>query len=340
MGGGPTCWVLDHPAHLQLFQSFIQDGSPVDIIIATNRFEVDSMLSSQNCPLPERHIVRVSRPVGSKIIPIQREIRAFKRLRKVTSILKRRRLTGKPIEKIISKGAPLELRAAKKAKIDRRIYLTDTEVNHLAHRHALSAATEVILSANWREHLDGGFYAACREQGIKVHQLEGELPHVYLKQPETLRYPKEENVPRIFYRALLGGGIHDKQELVSASPLIPDLGMEVISMTENESITDPWGLPRKLSQFDGVLSESVTIAHEAICQGIPTLLVSKAQRGFLDAYLGSGLLFRIDSTVKGPTLNQEVAAWREAVQMRRRGGGIAVGWSNCWSELNRIINSS
>ena len=207
------------------------------------------MLSSQNCPLPERHIVRVSRPVGSKIIPIQREIRAFKRLRKVTSILKRRRLTGKPIEKIISKGAPLELRAAKKAKIDRRIYLTDTEVNHLAHRHALSAATEVILSANWREHLDGGFYAACREQGIKVHQLEGELPHVYLKQPETLRYPKEENVPRIFYRALLGGGIHDKQELVSASPLILDLGMEVISMTENESITDPWDLPRKVPRI-------------------------------------------------------------------------------------------
>tara|TARA_B100001750_G_C15492420_1_gene592094 strand:+ start:693 stop:1469 length:777 start_codon:yes stop_codon:yes gene_type:complete len=258
----------------------------------------------------------------------------------VTSILKRRRLTGKPIEKIICKGAPLELRAAKKAKIERRIYLTDTEVNHLAHRHALSAATEVILSANWREHLDGGFHAACKEQGIKIHQLEGELPHTYLTQPETSRLPIEEGVPSIFFRSLLGGGIHDKQELVSASPLIPNLGMEVVSMAENQPITDPWGLPRHVSEFDGVLSESVTIAHEAVCQGIPTLLVSKAQRGFLDAYLGTGLLFRIDSTVKGPTLNHEVAAWREAVQMKRRGGGIAVGWSNCRSELNRIINSS
>ena len=338
MGSGPTCWVLDHPAHLQLFQSFIQEGSPVDIIVATKRDEIDSMLSHPNNPLPQRHIIRVPRPVGRKILPIQREIRAFKRLRAVTSILKRRRLTGKPIEKIVCKGAPLELLAAKKAKVERRIYLTDTEVNHLAHRHALSAATEVILSANWREHLDGGFHAACKEQGLKVHQLEGELPHTYLTQLSTSRMAKEEGVPTIFHRALLGGGIHDKEELVPAAPLIPDLGMEVVTMTENQPINDPWGLPRYVSEFDGVLSESVTLAHEAVCQGIPTLLVSKAQRGFLDGYLGSSLLFRIDSTVKGPALNHEVAAWREAVQMCRRGGGIAVGWSNCDNELRRIID--
>jgi len=206
MGSGPTCWVLDHPAHLQLFQSFIQEGSPVDIIVATKRDEIDSMLSHPNNPLPQRHIIRVPRPVGRKILPIQREIRAFKRLRAVTSILKRRRLTGKPIEKIVCKGAPLELRAAKKAKVERRIYLTDTEVNNLAHRHALSAATEVILSANWREHLDGGFHAACKEQGLKVHQLEGELPHTYLTQLSTSRMAKEEGVPTIFHRALLVGG--------------------------------------------------------------------------------------------------------------------------------------
>ncbi len=338
MGGGPTCWVLDHPAHLQLFQSFIQEGSPVDIIVATKRSEIDMMISHPNNPLPQRHLVRVNRPVGRKIFPIQREMRAFKRLRTVKAILKRRHLTGKPIEKIVCKGASLELLAAKKAKIERRIYLTDTEVNHLAHRHALSSATEVILSANWREHLDGGFLAACKQQGIIVHQLEGELPHVYLTQPSASRKAKEDGVPTIFHRALLGGGIHDKDELVSASPLISDLGMEVVTMTEDQPVNDPWGLPRYISEFDGVLSESVTLAHEAVCQGIPTLLVSKAQRGFLDAHLGSSLLFRIDSTIKGPALNHEVAAWREAVQMRRRGSDAAVGWSNCDAELRRILS--
>ncbi|MBS71836.1 MAG: hypothetical protein CMO20_02635 [Thermoplasmata archaeon] len=338
MGAGPTCWVLDHPAHLQLFNSFIENGSPVDIIVVTKRDEIDAMISSTNNPLPSRHLLRVPRPVGRKIIPLQREFRAFRRLRKVTSVLKRRNITGKPIEKIITKGAPIELLAAKKAKIARRIYLTDTEVNHLAHRHALSSATEVILSANWREHLDGGFLAACKQQGIIVHQLEGELPHVYLTQPSASRKAKEEGIPTIFHRALLGGGIHDKDELVSATPMISDLGMDVLTTTEGQPSNDPWGLPRHITEYDGVLSESVTLAHEAVCQGIPTLLVSKAQRGFLDPYLGSGLLFRLDSTTKGPSLTQEVSAWREAVQMRRRGSDIAVGWSNCSEELSRILS--
>lgn len=347
MRGGPTCWVLDHPAHAQLFAPFIQNGTPVDIIVATKRKEVEAMLACQSSPLPKRHILSVQRPVGRRVLPIQREVRALRRILAVSSLLKRRNITGKPIEKIVVKGAALELRAAKRAKIPRRIYLTDTEVNHTAHRIALSAATEVILTPNWRDDLDGGFHAACKERGLKVHILEGELPHSYLTQggsPGSLTRGEEVaslgtggGVPRIIHRALVGGGIHDRGERVSAAPLIPDLGMKVTTVAENHPIHDPWGLVAAISEFDGALSESVTLAHEAVLLGVPTLLVSKAKRGFLDAHLGGGLLFRIDSTQKGVALNNEVAAWREAVQERRRSGGVALGWSAVHQELSRII---
>jgi hypothetical protein len=295
------------------------------------------MIDSEFSPLPTRQLLRVQRPVGRRILPIQREFRALRRLRAVTSILKRRNLTGKPIEKIVVKGAALELRAAKKAKIRRRIYLTDTEVNHIAHRLALSSATEVIVPASWRQDLDDGFLENCADRGITVHQLEGELPHTYLTQPGMMRPAKKAGVPSIFHRALAGGGVHDKGELVGASPLISDLGMGVTTVKEGQKIDNPWGLPNSLSGYDGVLSESVTLAHEAVCLGVPTLLVSKAQRGFLDPHLGGGLLFRIDSTVSGPALNNEVSAWREAVQMRSRGDGLAVGWSDCENELKQIF---
>jgi hypothetical protein len=263
----------------------------------------------------------------------------LRRIRAVSSLLKRRNLTGKPIGKVVVKGAALELNAAKKANIPRRIYITDTEVNHLAHGIALSSATEVIITPNWRQDLDGGFIDDCNSNGIKVHKLTGELPHVYLSQPSTIRDVQEGVVPRILHRSLKGGGVHDKGELVSAEPLIPDLGMDVTIVAENQPINDPWGLPQTISEYHGVLSESVTLAHEAVSLGVPTLLVSKAQRGFLDQHLGGGLLFRIDSTVKGPVLNNEVAAWREAVQMRRRGDGLAVGWSDCYNELKQILSN-
>jgi hypothetical protein len=112
--------------------------------------------------------------------------------------------------------------------------------------------------------------------------------------------------------------------------------MKVTTVAENKPINDPWGLPSLLPDFDGVLSESVTVAHEAVCQGVPTLLVSKAQRGFLDPFLGGGLLFQIESTVKGPALNNEVAAWREAVVARMQGGAAAVVWSDAKNRLNSL----
>jgi hypothetical protein len=231
----------------------------------------------------------------------------------------------------------LELRAAKRARVRERWYITDTEVHHLAHRLALSAATDVVVPADWREDLDGGFLAACKERGTRVHLLDGHLPHAYLQPPHSRVVGSgETGAPRVLHRALVGGGGHDKGELVSAINLIPDLGMKVKTVLENQPINDPWGLPSLLPDFDGVLSESVTVAHEAVCQGVPTLLVSKAQRGFLDPFLGGGLLFQIESTVKGPALNNEVAAWREAVVARMQGGAMPVAWSDVRNQLESL----
>ena len=42
-----------------------------------------------------------------------------------------------------------------------------------------------------------------------------------------------------------------------------------------------WELPVQATLFDGVLTGSTTLAAEAAVQGVPTLLISKAKRGFL-----------------------------------------------------------
>ena len=51
-----------------------------------------------------------------------------------------------------------------------------------------------------------------------------------------------------------------------------------------------------ISMQDGVISQSVTVASEAVLMGVPTLLVSNAERGFLDRLESEGYpLFRLRS---------------------------------------------
>ena len=59
-------------------------------------------------------------------------------------------------------------------------------------------------------------------------------------------------------------------------------GFEVISVDEDSEIASPWELDKLIAASDGVITQSVTLASEACLLGIPTLLISKAQRGFLD----------------------------------------------------------
>ena len=100
-----------------------------DVIIACDRAEVRSMIEYCDGHLPRRKTVWVPRPIGKG-----KWKKAWKRSRTSKKALKN-------VSKVVSVGAPLELRVApRKAK---KIYITDTEVNHLAHR--LATPTDVII---------------------------------------------------------------------------------------------------------------------------------------------------------------------------------------------------
>ena len=336
MATSTTCWVLDHPAHCQLFHPLIKMGSPLDMFVVTSRPVVEQMVA-EAAGITGSQCVSVQRPAGRRFLPLQRELFAWRRLRKVKAKLARRKRIGHPLNQVVSKGAPLELMAAKKAGVGRRVYLTDTEVNHVAHRLALGAATEVIVPSTWREHLDGGFLAGCQETGIPVTIIRGELPHVYLKQPHSRGAIESNQIPRVLHRTLRGGGIHDANEIVESRSVIADLGVEVTRLDEGQPASEVWRFPDMLGDYDGVVSESVTVAHEAVCLGVPTLLVSKAQRGFLDPHVGGGTLFQIESTVQGHAFDQTISAWRDAMMARKRGEHPSVGWSEAGVELRRLL---
>jgi hypothetical protein len=283
-----TCWVIDHPAHARLLAEVMRSGSTADLIVATERPEVRSMLANGDGRLPRRQTLWVQRPVGEG-----RYRKALHRLRSVQRFLKQAGRDGQgPVERVVVVGASLELMAAKprwwrRSSVVERWYISDTEVNHVAHRLAVKSATDAVLPTHWREDLDGGFLAAFRG---RVHRLDGLHGHVHLA---PLRRPsKVSSPPRIVVRRLKGGGVHDGDELIP----LPDDALDGVSITvldENEVKGDPWRLDRELAAHDGVITQSVTLASEAVLLGTPTLLISKAKRGFLDRLEAEGApLFR------------------------------------------------
>ena len=58
-------------------------------------------------------------------------------------------------------------------------------------------------------------------------------------------------------------------------------GLEITRADENSYQGDAWLLDRELAKHDGVITQSVTLASEAALLGTPTLLITKAERGFL-----------------------------------------------------------
>lgn len=283
-----TCWVIDHPAHARLLAEVMRSGSTADLIVATERPEVRSMLAHGDGRLPRRQTRWVQRPVGEG-----RYRKALHRLRSVQRFLKQADRDGQgPVERVVAVGASLELMAAKprwwrRSWVRERWYISDTEVNHVAHRLALKSATDAVLPTHWREELDGGFLEAFNG---RVHKLDGLHGHVHLA---PLRRPsKVSSPPRIVVRRLKGGGVHDDDELV----LLPEDALDGVVTTivdENDVQGDPWRLDHVLATHDGVITQSVTLASEAVLLGTPTLLVSKAERGFLDRLEAEGApLFR------------------------------------------------
>lgn len=283
-----TCWVLDHPAHVRLLAPFIRSGSTSDVLVATDRKEVRQLLDSSEGVLPKRQLIWVERPIGKKRLRV-----AWKRMREVRSFLKNALRTGGKIARIISVGAPLELRVAKRLKIPKRWYISDTEVNHLAHRLAAGMATDVLVPTHWNSSIDGGWLEKLRKKGSTIHRLDGLHGMVHLR--PQLRPKQVAVVPKIAVRRLDGDGVHDAGEMLEIPESILE-GIEQTRADEGKYAGDAWEFASTISMHDGVISQSVTVASEAVLMGVPTLLVSNAERGFLDRLESDGFpLFRLRS---------------------------------------------
>lgn len=261
-----TGWVIDHPAHARLLAPIMRELSkPNDVIIACERHEVREMLEHGDGHLPRRRTVWVPRPVGKG-----RFRKAWRRSRISKKALK-------SVNKVVSVGAPLELRVAPRKA--RRIYITDTEINHVAHK--LAQPTDIIIPTHFIDSLAN----PLMNKKCRFHRIDGLHGHVHLHphmRPTSVYEP-----PKVLVRRLIGNGIHDAQEVIT----IPDDwldGLDITTADENQYEENPWDLATKISQMNGVITQSVTLASEAVLLGVPALLVSKAKRGFLDRLVDDG----------------------------------------------------
>ena len=305
----PIGWVIDHPAHARLLAPLMRELSKSDdVIVACDRFEVRAMLEHSDGYLPRRKTIWVPRPVGKN-----RYSKAFSRYR-----ISKRAL--KNMDMVISIGAPIELRAAPKKS--RRIYITDTEINHIAHKYA--KPTDIIIPTHFDEKLSGKLLA----KNAKIHRISGLHGHVHL-QPR-LRPSKVSNPPKIMVRKLLGDGIHDAGELLDIPENWFD-GLEIISADENQVQGNPWKLDDEISKCDGVITQSVTMASEAAIMGVPALLVSKAKRGFLNRLVDDGYPIFIAHETDESIL----AAWLAGLHLLDELENIE--WPNARTELIDIL---
>ena len=269
-----TAWVLEHPAHFQLLAPFIRNGNVDDLLIITKRIECMNMYNNSQNYLPIRETIFVERPFGKNMTKIQTILTMIKRRNKVIKVLKSRQKTN-PIERIIVMGASLELFSARTAKIPQRIYISDTEIHHLAHKLALKSATHALLPTYWREDLDNNFLKKCIKRNINI------IRHnkIHAEMRTFSNNPMPNN--KIICRKLEGGGNHDKKEILSMDDLLDLIDIEIDYFNENIEHKNPWELCNIISNYSAVITQSTTFAAEALVQNIPTLLISKAERGFL-----------------------------------------------------------
>ena len=302
-------WVIDHPAHARLLAPIMRElSSPNDVIIACDRQEVRAMLENCDGHLPRRRTVWVPRPVGKG------------RFRKAWTRSRISKKALKTVEKVVSVGAPIELRVAPRKA--RRIYITDTEINHVAHK--LAQPTDVIIPT----HLIDSLAGPLMKKKCDFHRIDGLHGHIHLHphiRPTMICEP-----PKVMVRRLIGNGIHDSEEVIQ----IPESwleGLEVTNADENQYEGNPWDLTTKISQMNGVITQSVTLASEAVLLGVPTLLVSKAKRGFLERLVNDGYpLFiarKIDESI--------LAAWLAGMHLTE--ALEEPDWPNTKSEIINFI---
>jgi len=278
--------VLDHPAHLQLLSGFIRAGTERDLLVITKRPEIDAMLDSIEVTryLPHREIIRVPRLAGKNVGLFRKIIRGIRRKNIVNSELKKRK-GGDRIQRIVSIGAPIELRVGKNRKVQERWYVSDTEPNIIAHRLGITCATDVLLPMHWDNENDGGWFDYIAKNNVRLHRYEGVHGHVHLIPPNSNK--KMNNVDKtILIRKIIGDGIHDSNEILQIKDSLISTNFNFEFRDEITPEKANWNLPSELRNYDGVITQSVTLASESAIQGVPTLLISRAKRGFLK-YLNS-----------------------------------------------------
>jgi len=279
-----TCWILDHPAHLQLLSGFIRAGNENDLLVITQRPEIEQMIKSDLVSnyLPERDIIRVPRLAGKNVNFFNKIIRGIRRRSIVKKALKNRaRKKSCRINRIVSIGAPIELRVGKKMNIEQRWYISDTEPNKIAHRLGMCCATDILVPNHWNEKYDGGYLNRSSSKNIRIHKYEGLHGHVHLNRQNRIINHSEQK-KSILIRRIIGDGIHDNGEILEFDELLDKNKFDCEFRNENQPENANWDLPSKLINFDGVITQSVTLASEAAIQGVPTILISKAKRGFID----------------------------------------------------------
>ena len=302
-------WVIDHPAHARLLAPIMRElSSPNDVIIACDRQEVRAMLENCDGHLPRRRTVWVPRPVGKG------------RFRKAWTRSRISKKALKNVEKVVSVGAPIELRVAPRKA--RRIYITDTEINHVAHK--LAQPTDVIIPTHFIDSLAG----PLMKKKCDFHRIDGLHGHIHLHphiRPTMICEP-----PKVMVRRLIGNGIHDSEEVIQ----IPESwleGLEVTNADENQYEGNPWDLTTKISQMNGVITQSVTLASEAVLLGVPTLLVSKAKRGFLERLVNDGYPLFVAREIDESIL----AAWLAGMHLTE--ALEEPDWPNTKSEIINFI---
>lgn len=303
-----TAWVLEHPAHLQLLAGFIREGSEDDMYILTRREECLAMFADSAGHLPVRQVIEVERPFGPGISRLSTLRLAFARRHKVITALRERTASGVAIERLVGMGTSIELMAAKRAGIPQRWYISDTEVSHMAHRLALRHATDVILPTYWRDDLDGGFSDALGSSDIRVHR-HGNLHAEFRPETDALEWKNS-----VLVRRLQGGGSHDGPELISLDGVLCEVDHDIEFADENGEISNRWEFPRRLAQYAGVITQSTTLAAEAAFANVPTLLISAAERGFIEQAQRDGM--PLIHSRSPASHNRELERWKHLVLRR------------------------
>ena len=275
------------------------------MLLLTERAEVRALYEQRDGSLPSRRAAWIPRASG--VWSGQR------RLRQAVGHVKRWRRSLAGPHRMVAMNAPLMPLAGRLAGVPRRWCLVDTEIQHRNLRWLDRGVTDVVVPTHWREDIDGGRLAAWKRGADggrwNLHRLDGTHQHLHLapiRRPIDLSDP-----PRILVRRLLATGSHDDGEVIA----LPDAVIEGFQVLSWDEVSGPserlaWSLLNRLSDVDGVVTQSTTFAAEAAYLGVPTLLVSAAERGYLDRVEAEGWpLFRHRGACEGEAWLDVRARW-------------------------------